>query len=407
MTPLVAKRSEVTKQSYDHFNNAGSSSIFSHTFRLLASAIFLLTLLFCAAQPLEAHPAFNIRNGLSALQQGNLEQAETELQRARFAEPDNPVIAYNLGVVSYRRRDYQKAAGFFMQAASAAGKDAEMRFDSLYNLGNAAFKAGDYAAAVSAYSSSVEVKADQKAAYNLEIARKKLEEQQKKEQQQKQDQKDQQKQDQKDQQKQDQKGQQDKSDQQSGEKSGQKGDQSQENQKSEEQKDSESKSDTGDQQKDGQKDNQKDQQKQGEQGDQKKGEESDSDQQQASKPSAENEEQTASQSQQLNEQTADNPSENRQDVDMGADNAQQTESQKPDASQRARALKNVKINPYQVERLLQQMQERERQAQLHYRNEPQRNDEADPFDMNAQQLNEWFENRSRPRSRQQADEPDW
>jgi uncharacterized protein YqcC (DUF446 family) len=70
-------------------------------------------------------------------------------------------------------------------------------------------------------------------------------------------------------------------------------------------------------------------------------------------------------------------------------------------------LKNVRLNPYQVERLLKQMQERERQAQLHYRNDPQRMQEDDPFNMDAQQLREWLANRGRRRQKQPTDEPDW
>mgnify|MGYP000908490298 CR=1 FL=1 len=124
------------------------------------------------------------QTALAALESGELEKAESELQRARFAEPDNPVVSYNLGVVSYRRRDYQKAAGFFMQSAAAAGADMQVKFDSLYNLGNTAFKAGDYAAAVSAYNGSLEVRDDPQARYNLEVASKKLQEQQEKQQQQ-------------------------------------------------------------------------------------------------------------------------------------------------------------------------------------------------------------------------------
>lgn len=381
-------------------------------------AILLLLMVF-AAPSLQAHPAFNIRRGLEALQGGDLEQAETELQRARFAAPANPIVSYNLGVVSYRRRDYQKAAGFFMQAASAAGADEQMKFDSLYNLGNSAFKAGDFAAAVSAYSGSIEVKADEQAKYNLEVARKKLLEQQEKQQQQNEqnEQNNQEKDKNKpkqDQQKQDQKGQQDKSDQKSGDQSGQQGDQpeSQENQKDQNAKNDQQNQQGQDQQdqqnasgKDSESENEKQQKNDQQQAEQKSGEESD--QQKADESSSGQEDQNASQTQQLQEQAAVDPSENREDVEMADGDAQQQEPQKPDASQRARALKNVRLNPYQVERLLQQMQERERQAQLYYRNEPQRTDEADPFNMNAQELHEWFENRNRRRPQSPADEPDW
>lgn len=354
--------------------------------RLLLVLLFVLAV---AHAPLIAHPAFNIRRGLEALQQGDLEAAETELQRARFAEPDNPVISYNLGVVSYRRRDYQKAAGFFM-ASAAAGKDAQMRFDSLYNLGNSAFKAGDYAAAVSAYSSSVEVKDDAQARYNLEVAQKKLQEQQQQDDQQKKDEKQQQD------------GQQKKDDQQSGDQNGQKGDKSQNDQQSDSQKNKDKESGADQQKGAGENDQE---QQQADSGEQKQGEESD--EQKSENQTAGNEDENASQTQQLNEQTAADPSEKREDVEMGGGEEQKQEAAKPEASQRARALKNVKLNPYQVERLLQQMQERERKAQLHYRNEPQRTDEADPFNMNAQQLQEWMQNRGRPRQQPSGDEPDW
>lgn len=358
----------------------------------------LLLLLSGYTAPLIAHPAFNIRRGLEALQKGDLAAAETELQRARFAEPDNPVISYNLGVVSYRCRDYQKAASFFM-ASAASGKDEQMKFDSLYNLGNSAFKAGDYAAAVSAYSGSVEVKDDVHARYNLEVARKKLQEQQEK-QQEDQQQKDQQQK--KNDEKQQQDGQQNKNDQQSGDESEQPGDKPQNDQQSDSQKNKDKESGS-DQQKDAGENGQDQQQSDAKE--QKQGEESD--QQKSENQTGGSEDENASQTQQLKEQAAADPSEKREDVEMGGSEEQKQEAAKPEASQRARALKNVKLNPYQVERLLQQMQERERQAQLHYRNETQRTDEADPFTMDAEQLQEWMQNRGRPRQQPSGDEPDW
>jgi len=398
----TASRSRSRKQSHGFYP--------SHTRRAVKGLIILgFWLLFMTSTaPVAAHPAFNIRRGLAALENGELEKAESELQRARFAEPDNPVVSYNLGVVSYRRRDYQKAAGFFMQSAATAGADAQMKFDSLYNLGNTAFKAGDYAAAVSAYNGSLEVIDDPQARYNLEVASKKLQEQQEKQQQQNQQQqnqqqnKDQQNQQQKDGQKQEQEGQQDKSDQKSGEQqkdqnkqNGQQRDQQQ--QQGGQQNDSQSGSED--------KQGESDEQQQAGSDEQKSGEESDH--QQAQKPESGNEDQNASQTSPLNEQAGEDLAENREDVQMGSGEEQQQEPQKPEASQRARALKNVRLNPYQVERLLQQMQERERQAQLHYRNEPQRLDEEDPFNMDAQQLEEWLQNRGRRRQPQQTDEPDW
>ncbi|MDN5279739.1 MAG: hypothetical protein PWR01_3704, partial [Clostridiales bacterium] len=80
--------------------------------------------------------------------------------------------------------------------------------------------------------------------------------------------------------------------------------------------------------------------------------------------------------------------------------------EEPDESQRARALKNRKLNPYMVEKILRELQEREKQAQLYYRNDPQRQEQLDPFEMDARQLQEFFRNRGR-RAPKNNEEPDW
>ena len=83
----------------------------------------------------------------------------------------------------------------------------------------------------------------------------------------------------------------------------------------------------------------------------------------------------------------------------------------PDVSQRARGLKNQKLNPYLVEKLLKDLEEREKEVQLRYRNDPQRQEdleEMDPFFMDQQQLREFFKRRQGVRPKKTpSDEPDW
>ena len=171
---------------------------------LLFLILITFTLIHC---PSYAHPSFDVNNGLKALESGDLDTAESDLQKARFEEPDSYIINYDLGIVSYRKRDYAKSIRFFAKA-SEVSKTVDERFDSFYNMGNAAFKAYDFALAVDAYKNALSIKKNYQAEYNLEVAEKKLKEmleRMKKEQEQQQQQNQQQNQDNKQNQKEEQK----------------------------------------------------------------------------------------------------------------------------------------------------------------------------------------------------------
>lgn len=348
-----------------------------------------------------AHPAFNVGQALSALEKGDLEAAETELQKARFAMPDNPEIQYNLGVVSYRKRDYALAARQF--ALAAAGQaSAEGRFCSLYNMGNAVFRMGDYAAAVSAYEGCLELKKDEQAEYNLKVAREKLQKQLEK-------QKNSEKQQQQPRTDQD-----DKQPQQSGSEQSQKNDQQNQEGKNQQGQNAQPGQSDGSEKKDGE--NKADQQagtdkkdesaQSNEAKDGQKPDAGESDQNaQKNNGSSEQGKENASGTQQLTEQQKGGESEPREDVQMQP--AESGAQDMPEASQRARALKNTKVNPYMIEKILKEMERRDKEAQLYYRNEPRRSDEVDPFEMDAQQLREWMEKRRRPQTPAPSDGPDW
>lgn len=354
-----------------------------------------------------AHPSFNVGQALSALEKGDLESAEAELQKARFAIPDNPEIQYNLGVVSYRKRDYALAARQFALAA-ADQASSEIRFSSLYNMGNAVFRMGDYAAAVSAYEGCLELKKDEQAEYNLKVAREKLQKQLEK---QKNSEKQQSQQNQNDK----------SSDQSGGEKSQNKEQQSQaggnqQGQNAQPGQGDDSDRKDGDQQKQENGENKADQStgadkkdESAQSNDAKDGKKSDAGESEQSRQkdngSSEQGKENASGTQQLTEQQNGGEGEPREDVQMQP--AESGAQNMPEASQRARALKNTKVNPYMIERVLKEMERREREAQLYYRNEPRRSDEIDPFEMDAQQLREWMEKRRRPQAPAPSDGPDW
>lgn len=358
-----------------------------------------------------SHPSFNVGLALSAIEKGDLETAEAELQKARFAMPDNPEIQYNLGVVGYRKRDYALAAKHF--AVAAADQTAsEARFSSLYNMGNATFRMGDYAAAVSAYESCLELKKDEQAEYNLKVAREKLqkllEKQQASEKQQQQNQ-------QPGQNQQSEQNQADKSSEKSGGEQGQNNDPQNQDGKNQQGQNEQSGRGDASEKNDGGKSEEQHKKESGEKdasaqsNDAKDGQKSGAGEPDQNKPedsssSAQGSE-NASGSQQLTEQQGGGENESRDDVQMQS--AESGAKDMPEASQRARAMKNTKVNPYMIEKILKEMERREKEAQLYYRNEPRRSDEIDPFEMDAQQLREWMEKRRRPQAPTPSDGPDW
>ncbi|HOY68152.1 MAG TPA: tetratricopeptide repeat protein [Candidatus Ozemobacteraceae bacterium] len=361
--------------------------------------------------------------GLRALGAGRLEEAEAALQRARFAAPDDPRILYDLGIVAFHARRYDEAAGLFRRTASSTAAAPKLVGDALHNLGNAAFHAGRFADAVDAYQAALAQREEPDTRYNLEQAQKRLAEAQAAESARQEPQQDQQgqqgQQDQQSQQgKQGQQGQQDqqgKQDQQ-----GQQGQQGQEGQQ-------------GGQNQQGEKSGNQEAGSPGEQ--RQSGEEKTSGQ---SRENGSNASQTASAENQppvasgtasdtsrplFATASAELPKEGTasdstpwsgqdaklRDVEMWK-NAPGHKNI-PDESERARALRNRKLNPYQVERILRQMEERERDIQLRYRRDPQSNDIddpfADPFFMDPERMREFMEGRRGGRRQTEPDTPDW
>ncbi|MEW6712909.1 MAG: tetratricopeptide repeat protein, partial [Candidatus Riflebacteria bacterium] len=356
--------------------------------------IFAIFLFLTSGQASSASPSGSVSRGLEFLAAGKLEEAEKEFQQARFAEPDNAAIQYNLGHVRFRRHQYENAARYFADAAEKA-ENADLRFNSLHNLGNASFRMGDYAMAIDAYQKGLEIRKDKRTEFNLKAAEEKLRQQQEKQQQnQQQNQKDQQNQ------------QSQNKDQSGNEQQKKDGDQQQKGQQSPNGNEGDSKMQPDEQKQDGQKQG-SDKNSSDEAKSEKNQENSQAQDQKANEkkqPDGQSSSQEKNESdQQKQEAVEDSQEQNRQDVEMAQEKDKDSSGQE---SQRARALKNRKLNPYMIEKMMREMQEREKQAQLYYRNDPQRIEEMDPFNMNAQQLQEWMKNRGRPKPKE-TDEPDW
>ena len=239
--------------------------------------------------------AASVREAQRLYADGKYAQALAEYQAAVGDKP-TPQLDFNMGAAAYKAGQYGDAAGAFARALGS--EDPKLQEQGFYNLGNAQFRLGEqtkeskpqqtmqaWQQALDAYESALKVDPkDEDARYNRDFVKHALEELQK-QQQQKQDQKDEQEKQKQDDKKDDQQQQQDgekKQDQQNGDDQKQQQEQQQQNdQKKDEQEKQDQQQDGGEPQptpdqqqkqqpKDGSDDRKQDQEQQPSQGDQPK-----------------------------------------------------------------------------------------------------------------------------------------
>ena len=162
-------------------NRAFLARLTDNTSKLLIVCILLM------GRPVQA-------NGLTTDQifhQGRLEEAGKKYRQALAGDPDNPALHYNLGDVLYQQKQYGRAAAEFTKGL--ASDDLTLQAKSYFNLGDSHFQmaaaAGgkldsaekEYRQAIQAYEASLALNPDDAdARANLELARKKLQQIQKK-----------------------------------------------------------------------------------------------------------------------------------------------------------------------------------------------------------------------------------
>jgi tetratricopeptide (TPR) repeat protein len=88
-------------------------------------------------------------------------------------------LNYNLGVANYREKAYEQAVASFSRAASET-HSSRLKEKAFYDLGNSYFRLEDYRNAISSYEDALKIDPnDEDAKYNLELAKKKLADQDK------------------------------------------------------------------------------------------------------------------------------------------------------------------------------------------------------------------------------------
>lgn len=111
---------------------------------------------------------------------GRFAEAEKAYTQMDMDHPRDIRFRYNRACAAYQNADYKGATAAFSSVLRRA-KDNEIRFKTAYNLGNTAFKHGDFASAVGHYKQAISSNPENRdAAYNLELALMQLEKQKEK-----------------------------------------------------------------------------------------------------------------------------------------------------------------------------------------------------------------------------------
>lgn len=138
----------------------------------------LLVLVFTAVQLSGQSEKKLVREGNNQFEEGNYQEAEIEYRKALSEKPDYYKGKFNLGDAMYGQENYEESEKIFSELGETA-KNLQAKSGSWYNLGNTLMQKQKYKESIDAYKKALRVNPnDQDAKYNLEYARKMLNEQQ-------------------------------------------------------------------------------------------------------------------------------------------------------------------------------------------------------------------------------------
>lgn len=152
---------------------------------VLQSCLVVLCLL--ATTPLSAQTTYeSLRDGDAAYDRSNYSKSEPHYRRVTEKAPSNWNAAYNLGNALYQQGKYEEAGKVFEKAVANA-PDTRAKADALHNAGNALLKQNKFKEAVKAYENSLRLRpGDADTKMNLQMAKKKDQQEQQRQQQQQQ-----------------------------------------------------------------------------------------------------------------------------------------------------------------------------------------------------------------------------
>ena len=129
------------------------------------------------ALPLNYNKALKNRRAKNAWLEGNYHNAEKEFRNNAIENPNEGLLRYNLGTSLYKNENMEEAQKEF--ELSLNDKDFQYRDRAFHNLGNIAYKSGDYEQALENYRKALRENPDNlEARKNFEMTRLMLQQQQ-------------------------------------------------------------------------------------------------------------------------------------------------------------------------------------------------------------------------------------
>lgn len=129
-----------------------------------------------------------VREGNNLFEDENYSEAEIVYRKALTEKPTYYKGNFNLGDAMYKQENYEESGKLFGEVAESS-TDESVKASSFYNLGNTLLSENKFKESIEAYKKSLRINPnDIDAKYNLEYARKKLNEQEQQQQNQDQDQ---------------------------------------------------------------------------------------------------------------------------------------------------------------------------------------------------------------------------
>lgn len=166
--------------------------------------ILFMAFTICASFGYSQSEKKRIRNGNNEYKEGNFQEAEKEYRKALMEKPGYTKGTFNLGDAMYEQENYEESNKLFTEVTEREANP-EQRSAAYYNLGNSLMKENKYKESIEEFKKSLRLNPDNaNTKYNLEYARKKLNEQQQQQNQDQNQDQDKKDQDKKDQDKQDQ-----------------------------------------------------------------------------------------------------------------------------------------------------------------------------------------------------------
>lgn len=116
----------------------------------------------------------------NALSKGEYLQSQETMRAMLVDNPERPDLLYDMGVASFKNKEYAQAAAYFKDATKMKNCSDLLKEQAFFNLGNACVELNELNDAVVHYEKVLELNEDNEyAKHNLDIVKKMLEEQKK------------------------------------------------------------------------------------------------------------------------------------------------------------------------------------------------------------------------------------